>query len=405
MTDAAEQNILQLLKLKFGIVGTSPAMKDAIARLVRVAPTDLTVLITGETGTGKEVFANAVHGLSHRRKFPFVSVNCGAIPETLLESELFGNEKGAFTGAVEQRKGFFEVADRGTIFLDEIGEMPIATQVKLLRVLENGEFSRLGSSSLQKVDVRVIAATNRDLEYEVRQGRFRQDLFFRLNSVHIILPPLRMHPDDIPEMAEFFARKCSEKTGFRFEGISEEALEILKRLPWPGNNRELRNMIETLVTLERGKFITGELLRRYTTRALPPPDRERELQSAIVHVPPAEEKKISDTELILRSLLELKHDVSDIKRFLANFFSNFTPAPDEEADVHEDVAPDEEFVQPGQNGYGKIVLDDDIRLEDAERKIIAASLNKHAGNRRETAKSLGISERTLYRKIIEYGLE
>ncbi|HOQ49187.1 MAG TPA: sigma-54 factor interaction domain-containing protein, partial [Candidatus Kapabacteria bacterium] len=196
-----------LLQLRYGIIGDSPEIQKAIETLEMVAPTDLTVLITGETGTGKEVFANAIHSLSNRRKFPFISVNCGAIPETLLESELFGSEKGAYSGAVETRKGFFETADKGTIFLDEIGEMPIGTQVKLLRVLETGQFSRLGSPEIRKVDVRVIAATNRNLEDEVAKGNFRQDLFFRLNAVQIELPPLREHVQDIPLLVEYFAER------------------------------------------------------------------------------------------------------------------------------------------------------------------------------------------------------
>jgi len=209
MSESTTSSVIQLLQLRYGIIGKSPLIVEAIEQLIQVAPTDLTVLITGETGTGKDVFARAIHGLSPRRKAPFISVNCGAIPETLLESELFGHEKGAFTGAVEQRKGFFEVANNGTIFLDEIGEMPIGTQVKLLRVLESGEFTRLGSTQVIKVNVRIIAATNRDLAYEVRKGTFREDLYYRLKAVHLHLPPLRKRPEDVPLLVEYIAVSSS----------------------------------------------------------------------------------------------------------------------------------------------------------------------------------------------------
>ena len=246
---------LNEIKNRFGIIGNSPKMLTALEKLIQAAPTELNVLITGETGTGKEVFAKAIHGLSNRKNNPFVSVNCGAIPENLLESELFGNEKGAFTGAVEQRIGFFETAHKGTIFLDEIGEMPVSTQVKLLRVLESGEYSRLGSSAVRKVDARLVAATNRDLEKEVRRGNFRQDLFFRLKSVHIILPPLREHPADIPYLIDFFAEKVCKKLNLFYHGFDNDSLSILKSLPWPGNTRELKNLIETIITLEKGEQI------------------------------------------------------------------------------------------------------------------------------------------------------
>ncbi|MFM8438114.1 MAG: sigma-54 interaction domain-containing protein, partial [Candidatus Kapaibacterium sp.] len=258
-------SIRTLLQNRYGIIGSSDGMMEAKEELAQVAPTDLTVLITGETGTGKEVFAHALHGLSDRKKSPFVSVNCGAIPETLLESELFGHEKGAFTGATEQRKGFFEVADRGTIFLDEIGEMPFGTQVKLLRVLESGEFTRLGSTAVQKVDVRVVGATNRDLEYEVRRGNFRQDLFFRLNTVQIHLPPLRRHPEDVPELAAYFAAKVCERQHLEFRGFDDDAMRLLQHHPWRGNVRELRNLIETVVTIGQGARVTADQVRRYLT--------------------------------------------------------------------------------------------------------------------------------------------
>ncbi|HYF03685.1 MAG TPA: sigma 54-interacting transcriptional regulator, partial [Patescibacteria group bacterium] len=315
---------------------------------------------------------------------------------------LFGHEKGAFTGAVEQRKGFFETAHQGTIFLDEIGEMPVATQVKLLRVLESGEFSRVGSSTVLKVDVRVVAATNRDLEYEVRRGNFRQDLFFRLNSVHIILPPLRQHSEDIPLLVEAFAQRCCEKNNVDFEGISDDALEVLQNLPWHGNIRELRNTIETMVTLEQGEFITPEMLRRYITPTLPPPTEGRE--TAIVHVP-ATKHDDPDLNLVYRSLLEMRHDITDVKNVLKAFvenmpnmqFSNFV----QQEEKAEEPPLSETKVEETTH---RIILEDDFRLEEAERKLIIASLKRFEGNRRLASKALGISERTLYRKLGEYNL-
>ncbi len=403
MTSNEDQNILHLLQLRYGIVASSPVMMTTIQRLVQVAPTDLTTLITGETGTGKEVFAHAIHGLSKRRKYPFVSVNCAAIPETLLESELFGHEKGAFTGAVEQRKGFFESAHQGTIFLDEIGEMPIATQVKLLRVLESGEFIRLGSSEMRRVDVRVIAATNRDLEYEVRQGNFRQDLYFRLNSVHIIIPPLRRHPADIPLLVEYFAQRVCAKIDVEFEGISDEALSILENLPWQGNIRELRNFIETLATLEQGAFISPELLRKYIPPVLPAYEEQPHTSSrptAIVHVGESQRRDPShEMDLIYRTLLELRNEVSDVKRGMALIMDEIVSLREEGVAISK-VTESPIITQE----HSAILSDEDYRLDEMERKLIISALKRFEGNRRMAAKTLGISERTLYRKLIDYKL-
>lgn len=369
-------------------------MQFAIDRLIQVAPTDLSVLITGETGTGKEIFAHAIHGMSKRRKFPFVSVNCGAIPETLLESELFGHEKGAFTGAAEQRKGFFEVADKGTIFLDEIGEMPVTTQVKLLRVLESGEFSRLGSSDLRRVDVRLIAATNRDLEYEVRRGNFRQDLFFRMNSIIIHLPPLRQHIEDIPQLVDFFGKQVAEKINTDFEGISSEALAILQHAPWHGNTRELRNLVESVVTLEQGEFITPDVLRRYVTKALPAPSDSNERgYQGIVHARGDDhQREPIDIELIFRAILRLQQDVSNIQTLLEEKLNQPEPPTVTE--------------EPDSKTTIEAMIDDnDFRLAEMESRLIESALRKFKGNRRRSAKALGMSERTLYRKIEELQLD
>lgn len=399
MNTTDDQNILHLLQLRYGIVASSAAMIAPIQRLVQVAPTDLTTLITGETGTGKEVFAHAIHGLSKRRKHPFVSVNCGAIPETLLESELFGHEKGAFTGAIEQRKGFFESADKGTILLDEIGEMPIATQVKLLRVLESGEFTRVGSPEMKHVDVRVIAATNRDLQYEVRQGNFREDLFFRLNSVQIVLPPLRKHPEDIGLLVEYFASKVCTKIDIEFEGISDEALIILENMPWRGNVRELRNFIETLVTLENGQYITPELLRKYIPPALPSYEEETyNSKRAIVHVAePVRREEHIESDIVMRSLLEVRNDISDIKRGISAIIDQIKELRAEKFDVPV-------VVTKSLEKSDKMLSEDEYNLEEMERKLIVSALTHYEGNRRLAAKTLGISERTLYRKLIDYKL-
>ncbi|MEY3387060.1 MAG: hypothetical protein RIR53_1871 [Bacteroidota bacterium] len=401
------RQLLRQLAVRFGLIGESPAMVQAMSRLLQVAPTDLSVLVTGETGTGKEVFAHAVHDLSARKKAPFVSVNCGAIPETLLESELFGAEKGAFTGSVEQRKGFFETAHRGTIFLDEIGEMPIATQVKLLRILESGEYSRLGSSDVLKVDVRIVAATNRDLAYEVRQGRFRQDLYFRLNSVNIHLPPLRQHPDDIEHLVEHFAQRAAEKNILTYNGIDASALRLLERQPWPGNVRELRNIIETMVTLEQGARITEEMVLRY----LPvEPDHQQTPPMALMSLPsPNQRTQDFDVQTLYRALLQLSTDVAEVKSILRHLLSM---SVQHDAHVPGDVsspappvaAADPLEIRPRSPAPTTPLSPDQLDLATLERQAIETALRRTQGNRGNAAKLLGISERTLYRKIDEYGL-
>jgi len=399
MEALAEKNLLNLMQLKYGIIGSSKPMREVIAKLVQAAPTDLSILITGETGTGKEVFANAIHGLSNRSKFPFLSVNCGAIPETLLESELFGNERGAFTGASEQRKGYFEVADKGTIFLDEIGEMPFGTQVKLLRVLESGEFMRLGSTDSRKVNVRIIAATNRELESEVKMGNFRQDLLFRLNSVQIALPSLREHSEDIPLLVDFFAKKTASKLGMKYDGIAREAILMLQGLSWPGNIRELKNMIETLITLEQATFITPELLKRYLPLALPAADYEAMHQTALVPLQSIPEQKTLELELIFRTLLELKHDINDVKNMLFTVQRDIETIKADVLDIHP---------ESGHQIWTEDIphlSSDNLDINQIERQLIEFALKKYMGNRRSAAGALGISERTLYRKISEFGLE
>jgi len=358
-----------------GILGTSVEMQEIIDVVQQVAPTDITVLITGESGVGKEIIARALHAASKRAEKTLVNVNCGAIPEGLIESEIFGHEKGSFTSAVDTRKGYFEIADGGTIFLDEIGEMPLATQVKLLRVLENGEFMRIGSSTPRKSDARVIAATNKSLEFEVQQKRFRPDLYFRLRSVNIWIPPLRERREDIPVLLDHFARECSQKNGVPFQGFTDEAREILVQYRWPGNVRELRNVIESMIVLEKGKRIGSDDLRKY-------------LQGYAAHVvdrnlPVVANRTVeqAERELIYRALLDLKADILDLRDSL----SQSQPSPQGKP------------VDPA-NGNGTLSLD------EMERQMITGALERHEGNRRLAARELNISERTLYRKIKEYGL-
>jgi len=387
---------LNEIKNRFGIVGNSPKVLESLEKLLISAPTDLNVLITGETGTGKEIFAKALHGLSNRKKEPFVSVNCAAIPENLLEAELFGNERGAYTGAVEQRIGFFETANNGTIFLDEIGEMPILTQVKLLRVLESGEYTRLGSSAVRKANARVVAATNRNLEIEVRDGNFRQDLYFRLNSVQILLPPLREHPADIPLLVDFVAEKTSKKLNFHFKGIDRDALSILQSLPWPGNVRELRNMIETIVTLEKGEFITPQIVQKYIPMALP----------AFVQKPTAKEYSLvniskqddfnNDNTLIFKTLLELKSDLN----YLKSAFNDMMIQLDKIKESTDNLNI-QRYEEIDSTEYHN---EDNMNLASNEKNLILLALKKYSGNRRLASEALGLSQRTLYRKLQEYDI-
>jgi len=392
------ENDYKLLQKKFGIVGDSKLIREQLIRLLQAAPTDLNVLITGETGTGKEVFANAIHGLSKRNKHPLIKVNCAAIPETLLESELFGHEKGAYTGAIEQRKGFFEVADNGTIFLDEIGEMPLGTQVKLLRVLESGEFSRLGSTYVKKVNVRVITATNRNLEQEIQNGLFRHDLFYRLKNVQIKLPSLREHPEDIPLLADFFARRVCEKNNIEYRGISDESFNTLKSLPFPGNIRELKNLIETVFTLERIEYLTNSVLRLYITPALPAYSySEQPTETSIIPLKQYEEPHRFELEIIFRALLEMKNDIAEIKSAMKKIALNMH---DLSVDIYQRQNSNEE------NFYDNSFTDNDnFRLDIIEKKVIENALKYNLYNRKKTAKALGISLRTLYRKMNDYNLD
>ncbi len=370
---------------QFGIIGKSEEMNEIIHVIRQVAPTELTVLITGESGTGKEVIAKAIHRASNRAGKPMISVNAGAIPEGIIESELFGHERGAFTGAGETRKGYFELADTGTIFLDEIGELPPATQVKFLRVLENGEYMRVGSATPRKVDVRVIAATNKNLETEVHNGNFRGDLFFRLRSINISLPPLRERPEDIPLFIDEFAKQICEKNKIVFGGFTEESIAMLKNYRWPGNVRELKNVLESMLVIERGKRIDSNDVRKYLKDFH---DNGRNLP-VFTHKTPDQ----AERELILRALLEMKNDIMEIKHILGQQHQNLSPTLSNralEATVDTESPDNHKPVVP---------------IDEMEQRMIAGALERFEGNRRLAARALKISERTLYRKIKEYGLD
>ena len=366
-----------------GIIGESVVMKKIIETVEQVAPTDITVLITGESGVGKEIIAQAIHALGKRSARPMITVNSGAIPEGIIESELFGHERGSFTGASDQRKGYFELADGGTLFLDEIGELPLVSQVKLLRVLENGEFLRVGSSVPRHVNVRMIAATNKDLETEVRHGRFRADLYFRLRSVNISVPPLRERPEDIPALFRYFAEEVSQKNGMEFKGISASALNVMMAYSWPGNIRELRNMVESMIVLGKGKELEEKDVREYLKVSVQEP-LDRHLP---VHVSKSVEQ--AERELILRALFEIKGNIMEVRSML-----------DEQRHTMDATQ------QPAK---GSVIVrseaDQSMSLEDMEHRMIVEALDRSKGNRRTAARVLNISERTLYRKIKEYGLE
>lgn len=364
------------------ILGESVAMRKIVDVIAQVAPTDITVLISGESGVGKEVVAKAIHNASARSRRPFVTVNCGAIPEGIIESELFGHERGSFTGASDQRKGYFELADGGTIFLDEIGELPLAAQVKFLRVLENGEFQRVGSSVPKRVNVRVIGATNKDLEAEVRHERFRTDLFFRLRSVNIVVPPLRERPEDIPVFFRHFVEEVSQKHQITFGGIAPGAMRLLESYHWPGNVRELRNVVESMLVLEQGKYIEPEMVKKYL-KNYKIPEEDRHLPVPVV----GKSVEQAERELIFRALLDIKGNLVELK----NLFLDQRRQSDENVDSGNGV----------QNGPESKTLS----LQDMEQRMITEALERYKGNRRVAARALNISERTLYRKIKEYDLE
>jgi DNA-binding NtrC family response regulator len=426
----------EVFQEQFGLLGTSNEMRQVIDKIMQVAKTDISVLLQGESGVGKDVTARAIHALSERKRNNLIIVNCGAIPEGIIESELFGHEKGAFTGANESREGYFEKANGGTIFLDEIGDTPKNVQVKLLRVLENGEFFRVGSSKVQTTDVRVIAATNLNLWKLVQDGTFREDLYYRLDTVQIHLPPLRDRQEDIIPIFRKFVQEFSSRYDSVFKGFSDEARELLISYRWPGNIRELRNVAEQLVVLEKSQFIDAERLQKYL--------KGRQRQGSADNLPMVSDQKESnnqqqqdfdrrDRELVYRALVELRTDISDLKKMLANFMYSTMSNKDikalppalqsdienkDGADVSINLddyatlgvqsAPkvnEQEVEESEESAMMRFFGGDAIpSIEATEQFLIKQALEKFDGNRRKASETLGISERTLYRKLDQYGL-
>ncbi len=361
-------------KKEFGIIGNTKEINDLVDITMQVAKSDISILIYGESGVGKEVFARAIHGYSDRKNKTMVNVNCGAIPEGILESELFGHKKGSFTGAVESRKGYFEIADGGTLFLDEIAEMPLTTQVKLLRAIELKEFMKIGDEIVTKVDVRIIAATNKDLQTEVNSKKFREDLYFRLKAVTLTIPPLRKRKADIEELIHYFINSYTDNNNMNRPGISNEALEILINYPWPGNIRELKNTIETALALNRnGKLdiASFQTLLRYN-------ETETEPRNLPVYLRKSPEEV--DRELLYRALFEIKKDLVELKEIMHDKKN--------------------EIYSTAKSANSNEVLP----LDEMEKEAIKNALELTGGNKRNAAKMLKISERTLYRKIKEYDI-
>ncbi|KAA0223687.1 sigma-54-dependent Fis family transcriptional regulator [candidate division KSB1 bacterium] len=384
------QDDLHTLRDEIGLVGDSPEIWQMLETIQQVAPTNIPVLILGESGTGKELVANAIHRLSPRADKPFVVVNAGAIPEGIIESELFGHEKGAFTGAIGSRKGYFEQADGGTLFLDEVGDMPLPAQVKFLRLLEGKDFIRVGGSSNRNVDVRVVAATNKDLREAVEHGRFREDLFFRLNAIRLRIPSLRDRLQDVPALVKKFVNDFCRENRIEFEGMSEGAIRALQDYHWPGNVRELRNFVEMLIVIERGRRVDENVVRQHLPRRS---EYDRRLP-----VPLNRRSEEVEREFIYRALIDLKNEIAQLRELIVGRYVSpmrrLKPGGFVETDVVQDVSADEVGNEE----------EDMESIEGMQKRLIYEALQRTNGNRRKAAKILKISERTLYRKIKEYNL-
>ncbi|MBA3829215.1 MAG: sigma-54-dependent Fis family transcriptional regulator [Taibaiella sp.] len=402
---------IQSIKNRFGIIGNSPALNHALNTAIQVANTDLSVLIVGESGVGKEAFSNIIHALSPRKHNAFIAVNCGAIPEGTIDSELFGHEKGSFTGAVDSRKGYFETVSGGTIFLDEIGEMPLGTQARLLRVLETGEFIRVGSSKVQKTDVRVITATNKDLLEYAQQRKFREDLYYRLSTVPIRVPSLSDRKEDIPLLFRKFAGDFSEKYRTQSVQLDSNAQQLLVNYTWPGNIRELKNIAEQISVLSTDKMITPEKLLGFL------PQREGARSMALITTGHSTANGDFSTErdILYKLFFDLKKDMNDLKQMIFDVAHHQGYSPSSSGDnllpVYNNHA--ESVITPAYNTSTPILLpandqhedvEETLLLADREKEFIAKALKKHKGRRRDAANELGISERTLYRKIKEYDI-
>ena len=406
---------IQDIKQRFEIIGNSPGLHRAIEVAVQVAATDLTVLITGESGTGKEVFPQIIHQYSSRKHGKYIAVNCGAIPEGTIDSELFGHEKGSFTGALSDRKGYFQEADDGTIFLDEIGELPLSTQVRLLRVLETGEFIRVGSSKMIKTNVRVIAATNVNLPKAIDEGKFREDLFYRLNTVPISILPLRQRSEDIHLLFRKFARDFAEKYRMPPIRLDEDARILLENYRWPGNVRQLKNITEQISIIEQNRDISANVIQRYL-----PAHSTKNLPALLSK---SEENTFSnEREILYKILFDMKKDMTDLKKLVLDIMENKeTPVSGDQARIIRNLYDNDSLnFQPQEQSSKSIhiptidkdniqdteeVIQESLSLEDKEIELIQKALEKHNGKRKYAAQELGISERTLYRKIKEYNIK
>jgi len=406
---------IQDIKQRFEIIGNSPGLHRAIEVAVQVAPTDLSVLITGESGTGKEVFPQIIHQFSSRKHGKYIAVNCGAIPEGTIDSELFGHEKGSFTGALSDRKGYFQEADGGTIFLDEIGELPLSTQVRLLRVLETGEFIRVGSSKVIKTNVRVIAATNVDIPKAIDEGKFREDLYYRLNTVPINILPLRQRPEDIHLLFRKFARDFAEKYRMPPVRLEDEARVLLENYRWPGNVRQLKNITEQISIIEQNRDISADVLQRYL-----PSLSSKNLPALFSKT---EEKGFSnEREILYKILFDMKRDMNDLKKLVLDIMENKeAPISGDHAQIIRNLYDSEEVnfsqheppakpvhipsIDKSNIQDTEEVIEESLSLEDKEIELIKKALDKHNGKRKYAAEELGISERTLYRKIKEHNIK
>ena len=392
---------IELIKQKSGIVGESEEINQVLEMVSQVASVDISVLINGESGTGKELVAKAIHTASMRSSKDLIIVNCGAIPEGIIESELFGHKKGAYTDASESRKGYFETANKGTIFLDEIGDMPLETQVKVLRVLETGEYMRVGDSISKKTDTRVIAATNKDLAKLVKEGKFRQDLYYRLKTVTINLPALRHRKNDIRLLVERFALQFSRTNKIKYKGFTPEAIKVIQKFDWPGNVRELRNFIESILILEKGERITAEIIEKQLQSEKMMEFSDNPALPVVVNQNPDQ----AERELILRQLLFLRQDIEELKLMLKQSDFSILNSPRNIDENFSNKIHDNEFGGLEDKTLLKEQAIGSFKTTDLEKEMILRTLEYFNNNRRAAAKSLGMSERTLYRKINDYGIE
>lgn len=416
---------IQPIKMRFGIIGNSPQLDHAIDTAIQVAPTDVSVLITGESGTGKEVMPQIVHFKSSRKHNEYIAVNCGAIPEGTIDSELFGHEKGSFTGAHETRKGYFEVANKGTIFLDEVAELPLSTQVRLLRVLETGEFLKVGSSKSQKTDVRIIAATNINIPEAIKKGKFREDLYFRLNTVPIQMPPLRERSGDIHLLFRKFASDFAEKYRMPVIKLTDEAISVLEAYRWPGNIRQLKNIAEQISILEKNRLIDRDILLHYL------PDYSPSSYPMVINTP--DDHEDHDKKLMVQAMFELKSELNDLRELVVGIldsndskinlneknnaiFNKVFNTHDPEVVTTALAGPigkkppifsppsNRTFEDENRAIQDHVEVNESLKLADKEKEMIIKALKKHHNKRKYAAKDLGISERTLYRKIKEYDI-